>query len=558
MFALPELIPAGRRISLGSVARFFFCGALSLATLSVAVLFVGISYLINIGNTDRHPELAGQDGPRGDGVIILSHTTRDVFAILGGKTARPEGETLAPPQTIITATQLASQQPLPRLKPPAPQPVRTIATSIDMNGTWLAESEFYSFAHNRDFTGGREPVFTKYVSPFAETETVLNEDAVTLQRGESLYSALVRAGISRTDSNDAVIALSDLINVRSLKAGTRFSITRIPSAQTEFQEMATIHQRNKRATDTLLSLMLADDPIRRVFVRRDPHGSFYAETEVAETTMHYAAISGVITDSLFASAERQGAPREIVAKLANMFVYDVDFQRQIRRGDKFEAVYEVFYDELGRIAGYGDIVFGRMSWLNRTKERGYYRYHDNGKIAWFDFGGKSAKRLLMKTPIDGARITSGFGMRRHPISGYTKRHKGTDFGARSGTPIMAAGDGVIERANRFGSYGNYVRIRHANGYKTAYAHLKGFARGIRSGSEVRQGQIIGYVGSTGASTGPHLHYEVIKNGKQINPMTIKVATGKKLDDAEMVAFAEERDWIEQLRQPQPLLVLAQN
>ncbi|MCI5044969.1 MAG: M23 family metallopeptidase [Aquisalinus sp.] len=529
-----------------------------MTALSVAVLFVGIAYLINVGTADTRTNTAGQGHKQDDDVVILSHTTRDILAILSGKTGHSDSETYTPAPTGFDAVALLPMQPLPRLKPPAPQPARTVATSIDMNGIWLAESEFYSFAHKSDFTGGREPVFTKYVYPFAEAESLLNEDTVTLQRGESLYSALIRAGISRADSNDAVIALSSLISVRTLRTGTKFSITRVPSAKTEFQEMATIHLSSQRPDDSLLYLMLADDPIRRVFVRRDAHGSFYAETEVADTTMHYAAISGVITDSLFASAERQGAPREIVAKLANMFVYDVDFQRQIRRGDKFEAVYEVFYDELGRIAGYGDIVFGRMSWLNRTKERGYYRYNDNGKTAWFDFGGKSAKRLLMKTPIDGARITSGFGMRRHPISGYTKRHKGTDFGARSGTPIMAAGDGIIERANRFGSYGNYVRIRHANGYKTAYAHLKGFARGIRSGSEVRQGQIIGYVGSTGASTGPHLHYEVIKNGKQINPMTIKVATGKELDLTEMVAFAKERDWIEELRQPQPLLVLAQN
>ncbi|WP_306250058.1 M23 family metallopeptidase [Parvularcula sp. IMCC14364] len=555
MFALTDFIPVGDRFKADRVARFFLCGALSLTALAVAVLFVGLGYLFNLGDDKNALAKVGNTGS--GGVVILSHTTRDVFAILGGRTQTPD-KTDVPLIIASNNEQNGLTDPMPRLKPPAPQPVRSIAKSINMNGTWLAESEFYSFAHNRDFTGGRESIFTKYVSPFTDPEDISAADSVTLKRGESLYAALVRAGIHPDDSEAAVAALSDLIRVRTLRAGTTFTITRTASARTEFQEMAHVHGSDALAQDRLNSLMLADDPVRRVFVRQDSHGTFYAETEVAETSMHYAAISGEITDSLFASAERAGVPREIVAKLANMFVYDVDFQRQIRRGDRFEAVYEVFYDELGRIAGYGDIVFGRMSWLNRTKERGYYRYRDEGKIAWFDFGGKSAKRLLMKTPIDGARITSGFGMRRHPISGYSKRHKGTDFGARSGTPIMAAGDGVIERANRFGSYGNYVRIRHANGYKTAYAHLKGFARGIKSGTQVRQGQIIGYVGSTGASTGPHLHYEVLRNNKQINPMTIKVATGKELDAVEMASFATERDWIEDLRQPQQLLVLAQN
>ncbi len=202
------------------------------------------------------------------------------------------------------------------------------------------------------------------------------------------------------------------------------------------------------------------------------------------------------------------------------------------------------------MAAGGEIVFARLNWRGKSREKGYYRFEEEeGRADFYDAAGQSAKRLLMKTPIDGARLSSRFGTRRHPILGYRRAHKGVDFAAPRGTPIKAAGDGVVERADRYGSFGNYIRIRHANGYKTAYAHLNGFRKGIRKGKRVRQGDTIGYVGTTGRSTGPHLHYEVHLRGKAVNPQKLKIATGKQLTGAALDRFKLERDRIDLLRAP---------
>jgi murein DD-endopeptidase MepM/ murein hydrolase activator NlpD len=201
-------------------------------------------------------------------------------------------------------------------------------------------------------------------------------------------------------------------------------------------------------------------------------------------------------------------------------------------------------DENGRAVDMGKILYGRL--VTSGKVHSLYRYASavDGSIDYYDEKGQSAKKFLMKTPVDGARLSSGYGMRFHPILGYTKMHKGVDFAAPRGTPVMAAGQGTVEFASRNGSYGNYVRIRHGNGYKTAYAHLNSFARGIKKGAHVRQGQIIGYVGTTGRSTGPHLHYEIMLANKQVNPMSIRVPTGRKLAGSELAAFATARVAIE--------------
>ena len=266
-----------------------------------------------------------------------------------------------------------------------------------------------------------------------------------------------------------------------------------------------------------------------------------ALTERPATVTHVAAAS-VMTDSLFGAGARAGVPREVMARLANLFLYDVDFVRDIRAEDRFEVVYEVRYDADGRPVGTGDIVFAAMSWRGGRRAKEYYRYDDapGEEARYFDARGASAQRLLMKTPIEGARVTSRFGPRRHPTLGYTKAHKGVDFGARAGTPIMAAGDGTVMRAGPLGSYGNFLLIRHANGYETAYAHLKGFAEGVSKGARVRQGDVVAYVGSTGRSTGPHLHYEVRAEGRHVNPMKLDVATGSVLSGDALADFAEVR------------------
>ena len=207
--------------------------------------------------------------------------------------------------------------------------------------------------------------------------------------------------------------------------------------------------------------------------------------------------------------------------------------------DALEVLFTRSFDEDGKPVREGDVMFADLTVAGKSQKLWRYTPKD-GTWDYFDEHGQSMKKFLMRTPIDGARLSSTFGMRKHPILGYSKLHSGVDFAAPRGTPIYAAGDGVITRANRFSSYGNYISIRHANGYETAYAHLNGFARGIKSGTRVRQGQVIGYVGTTGRSTGPHLHYEVHVHGKKVNPMKIKVPTGQKLAAADLKDFNAAR------------------
>nr|WP_240969456.1 M23 family metallopeptidase [Sneathiella limimaris] len=249
-----------------------------------------------------------------------------------------------------------------------------------------------------------------------------------------------------------------------------------------------------------------------------------------------ARAGGTIDNSLFLSASQAGLPTSVIIDLIRIFSYDVDFQREIQPGDSFEVFFERFVDEDGRPLKEGEIQWASMT-LSGTQISLYrYKTSDDGVTDYYTEKGHSVRKTLMRTPIDGARLTSSFGKRKHPILGYTKMHKGADFGAPRGTPIMAAGNGVVEVAGRNGGYGNYVRIRHTTEYKTAYAHMKGFAKKIRKGARVKQGQIIGYVGSTGRSTGPHLHYEVHKNGRQINPMSVKLPAGRKLKGKMLTAF----------------------
>ncbi|HRO02367.1 MAG TPA: peptidoglycan DD-metalloendopeptidase family protein, partial [Terricaulis sp.] len=266
------------------------------------------------------------------------------------------------------------------------------------------------------------------------------------------------------------------------------------------------------------------------------------------TSFENAFIAARVETSIFASATAMGATAREIEALADAFSYDVDFQRDVRAGDKFELVFERWYDDEGQTVRTGNILF--ISLESRRGPRAFYAFIAPGDVEpeWYDSEGKSARRFLMRTPINGARLSSGYGMRRHPILGYSRMHRGTDFAAPTGTPILAAGQGTIVRAGPFSSYGNYIRIRHGDGYETSYAHLSRFARGIRAGASVRQGQVIGYVGTTGRSTGPHLHYEVMRRGQQINPMTLRVANGRNLEGRALELFQIERARIDTLRQ----------
>ena len=255
---------------------------------------------------------------------------------------------------------------------------------------------------------------------------------------------------------------------------------------------------------------------------------------------------GVIKNSLYNSAQKQGVDPEIIIEFARIFGFEIDFQRDIRENDEFQILYERFEDDDGEVQKNGEIIFAYMN--NNGKEISLYRFKDQkNNIGYYSKDGKSIEKALMKTPINGARLSSSFGLRKHPILGYNKLHQGTDFAAPKGTPVMASGSGTIEMASWNGAYGKYVRIRHNSTYKTAYAHLSRFGKKIRRGAKVQQGQIIGYVGSTGRSTGPHLHYEVLVQNKRVNSQRLKLPSGKNLAGKEMQIFENTKAQIEELR-----------
>ena len=254
----------------------------------------------------------------------------------------------------------------------------------------------------------------------------------------------------------------------------------------------------------------------------------------------------IITTSLYNNAVRLGIKPNIIIEFARLYGFQIDFQRDIWKNDSFQIIYEEFIDEKDKVVDTGQILFANLNLQNTDYQLYMYEY-DEKKIDYFDENGKSIKKTLMKTPINGARLSSSYGKRKHPILGYTKMHLGTDFAAPKGTPIMASGDGKVTKAGWCGGGGNCVKIKHNRKYQTVYAHMSKFGRGIKKGVRVKQGQIIGYVGSTGLSTGPHLHYEVIENGKKINSQKLKLPSGKILKGKERKNFEVNKIKIDVLK-----------
>ncbi len=259
------------------------------------------------------------------------------------------------------------------------------------------------------------------------------------------------------------------------------------------------------------------------------------EKKQLETFTEINSKEYLITNSLYADGINNKIPNQILIKLIQLFSFDLDFQRDIQKNTKVSVSYEKINVKNKSESSFGDIEYAQIIIKNNTLE--YFKFlTDDGFIDYFNREGKNVKKSILKTPLDGARLSSSFGMRKHPISGFNKMHKGIDFAAPKGTPIYAGGNGVIEMAGVNGGYGKYIRIRHNNEYKTAYAHLSSFKKGISKGVRVNQGEVIGYVGSTGRSTGPHLHYEIIYQNKQINPLTLKLPSGKILKGSELERF----------------------
>lgn len=372
------------------------------------------------------------------------------------------------------------------------------------------------------------------LEPITETE-VRTE---TLQRGDTLTDLMDRLGVDRAEANAALYSLynKELIDARKVRPGLEVS-AHVEASATEENPDAI----------RLVGLTLKHAKEASLIVTRDIDGAYSALELHTKLLPKTRRINGTVQSTIYEAALEAGAHDAQVYDFAQIFAYDVDFQREMRVGDQFEMVFEEYTDERGRYISGGNLIYAKLD--GHAADRGFYRFtpSDDGVSDYYDDKGESARKFLMKTPINGARLSSGFGSRRHPISGYTRMHKGTDFAAPSGTPIMAAGNGVVERASRFGTYGNYVRIRHANGYATAYAHMLRYGPGVKAGTRIKQGDIVGYVGSTGASTGPHLHYEVLQGGKQVNAMGLNLPTGRKLEGAMMKEFAKAKAEVDKLR-----------
>ena len=395
------------------------------------------------------------------------------------------------------------------------------------------------------------PSNAKPTAPLTQPEQDTDDDAtsgietrtITMDRGDTLAGLLEDAGISSDDANAAVAALGKVYNSRSVRAGQSFELTystdpqKTSGGDTSDFTTTSGDDTTGDATGTpvahLISISFSPSIEHDITIARDDGNAFAATDTVKKLQVHNHRAGATIEGSLYLSAMRAGIPADVVVEMIHMFSYEVDFQRDIHPGDSFEVFYDYYYTPEGQPARNGNIAFATMHLGGRTVTLYRYQPDPNQPADYFDAHGQSAKSMLMKTPVDGARITSGFGMRFHPILGYTRMHKGIDFGVPIGTPVMAAGGGVIEEAGRKGGYGNFVLINHGNGYETAYGHLSRFAPGIHPGSRVRQGQIVALSGSTGESTGPHLHYEIRIHKQQVNPLSVKVAKGRILEGRDL-------------------------
>lgn len=347
--------------------------------------------------------------------------------------------------------------------------------------------------------------------------------SVALARGDTLMKILTDAGAGRAEAQNAIDALVQVYDPRRLRSGQEITLS-----------LQSAHNGNEAK---LLGIDITADVGHAVAAKRVGGGFRGTEIKVP-LQRNFMRGQGTINDSLYLSAVRAGVPVGVVVEMIRMFSWDVDFEREIQPGDKFEVMFE-------RHSAANGSKDGAVSYASLTLGQRHlklYRFEfDDGVVDYFNERGFSVRKALLKTPIDGAKLTSKFGMRHHPIMGYSMMHRGVDFGAPTGTPIYAAGDGAVEMAGWQGGYGNYVRLKHSSGYSTAYGHMSSIAKGMKTGTKVRQGQVIGYVGTTGRSTGPHLHYEVLKGGTQINPLGIKIPEGRKLEGEDSRRFLKQRE-----------------
>jgi murein DD-endopeptidase MepM/ murein hydrolase activator NlpD len=375
------------------------------------------------------------------------------------------------------------------------------------------EKSFNNFVNSNEFNNIKNYLFDNLKSPYKE------------------YSYIIK----RNDTLDKILKQYKVLNTDItllLKEIQKKDVSEIFVGQTI--NMVT---KEDQGLKRIISLSYSVTPIISIEARRDKD-RFVVNKNILQLKKKETVVKNIIKNNLYSSAIEVGIEPNIIIEFARIYGFEVDFQRDIRKGDWFEIYYEKYIDENDQVKNTGKILYASM-YVN-NKELALYNFNYKKDSGFYDVDGKSVVKALMKTPINGARLSSSFGMRKHPILGFNKLHTGTDFAAKSGTPIMASGSGTVTRARWCGAGGNCVKIRHNSVYETVYAHMKSFAKGIKEGRKVKQGQVIGYVGSTGRSTGPHLHYEVIVNKKKVNSQKLKLPSGKILGDNARQSFEIER------------------
>ena len=437
-----------------------------------------------------------------EGHLRARYKTIPVLALLATVTITAAQIISFTNSTRITAIAEATQSALPA--------VLTAAVQYDIDPALVKETSqkrLQRYAGQTNTTPEQTPDKTR-------------EKTLTVAKGGTMAAILQQAGLDANGAQHALDEIRKFYNPRALRAGQKLQIVSTSSSN---------------GTNDFKQLTMDMDLLQTLRLQRTGDGSFTAQIDKKETRRRQYARQTPIELSLYGSALEAGVPPSVIAETIRIFSWDVDFQRDIRQGDVLDVMYDQVETEDGTPVENGNIVFARLS-VN-GHEIPLYRFETtNGNVDYYTPDGTSIRKALLTTPVDGARLSSGFGMRKHPILGYSKMHKGMDFAAPTGTPIYAAGDGVIEHLGRWSAYGNYIRIRHNSTMKTAYAHMSKFAKGLEAGSRVKQGQLIGYIGTTGRSTGPHLHYEVMVNGAQVNPRSVKMQPGETLKGKQLTAF----------------------
>tara|TARA_E500000178_G_scaffold347193_1_gene400063 strand:- start:1413 stop:2759 length:1347 start_codon:yes stop_codon:yes gene_type:complete len=376
------------------------------------------------------------------------------------------------------------------------------------------KNNFKEITNSGEFSSLTNFLISKINSPYSEINYVIKNN-------DTIEKILKRFKINSKDIKNISVKLKEK-KLTNIYSGRKLSL---------------IIKKLEDGSNTVVNILYPVNNTTSIEIRKSQN-NFLIKENILQLYKKEVVVKNIIKNNLYSSAVDSGIEPNIIIEFARVFGFEVDFQRDIRKGDWFEILYEKFEDDNNKVRDTGKIIYASM--FVNGEEINLYNFKYNDEEEYYDIKGKSITKSLMKTPINGARLSSSFGMRKHPILGYNKMHRGTDFAAPSGTPIMASGSGTVTRARWCGGGGNCVKIKHNSTYETIYAHMKTFAKGIKEGRKVKQGQIIGYVGSTGLSTGPHLHYEVIVNGKKVNSQRLKLPSGKILKGEERKQFELDR------------------